>query len=76
MSKLREKILIFLLFILWISGLAFAEITAIRAGNLIDPAIGTVAQDQIILAEDGKIVEVGPNIKIPVDAQTVDLSKA
>jgi len=76
MLKMKEKILLFLLFILWISSHAFAEITAIRAGNLIDPATGTVAQDQIILVKDGKIAEVGPNIEIPDGARTIDLSKA
>ena len=76
MLKLKEKIFIFLLCILWIFGHAFAETTAIRAGNLIDPASGTITQDQIILVKDDKIAEVGPNIDIPDGAQTIDLSNA
>lgn len=76
MLKMKEKIFIFLVCILWISNHAFAETTAIRAGNLIDPKTGTVAQGQVILVKDGKIVEVGPNIKIPDDAQTIDLMNA
>ena len=41
---------------------ASAQTVAIRAGNLIDPATGTVAKNQIILVKDKKIVEVGPNV--------------
>ncbi|MBK5296211.1 MAG: hypothetical protein JJE40_03570, partial [Vicinamibacteria bacterium] len=37
-----------------------AQVTAIRAGNLVDPATGTVARNQIVLVEGGKILEVGP----------------
>ena len=52
----------------------WAQIVAIRAGNLIDPATGTVAKNQIILVKDKKILEVGPNVSIPNGAETVDLS--
>ena len=52
-----------------------AQTVAIRAGNLIDPAKGTVANDQIILVKDGKITAVGAGLSIPSDAQVVDLSK-
>ena len=54
---------------------AAAQTIAIRAGNLIDPAKGTVAKDQIILVESGKITAVGTGLAIPKDAQVVDLSK-
>ena len=54
---------------------ACAQTIAIRAGNLIDPATGMVAKDQIILVKDQKIQAVGPAIAIPKDAQIVDLSK-
>lgn len=52
----------------------WAQTVAIRAGNLIDPATGTVAKGQIILVKDKKIVEVGPAVAIPKDAEVVDLS--
>jgi imidazolonepropionase-like amidohydrolase len=58
------------------AGLASAQTTVIRAGNLVDPAAGTVAQDQIILVKDGKIAEVGPKVEIPADAQVIDLTNA
>jgi imidazolonepropionase-like amidohydrolase len=47
---------------------------AIRAGGIVDPAKGTVARNQIVLVENGKIKEIGPNIRIPDGASTVDLS--
>ena len=52
-----------------------AQTIAIRAGNLIDPAKGTVSKDQIILVENGKVAAVGGGLAIPADAQMVDLSK-
>jgi imidazolonepropionase-like amidohydrolase len=51
-----------------------AQTVAIRAGNLIDPATGSVAKNQIILVKDKKIVDVGPSVTIPADAQVIDLS--
>jgi len=51
-----------------------AQTVAIRAGNLIDPATGTVAKNQIILVKDQKITDVGPSVAIPAGAQVVDLS--
>jgi imidazolonepropionase-like amidohydrolase len=55
---------------------ALAQHVAIRAGNLIDPATGAVAKNQIILVKDGKIAEVGPRVQIPKDASSIDLSTA
>ena len=53
---------------------AWAQTVAIRAGNLIDPATGSIARSQIILVKDKKIVEVGSSVAIPKDAAIVDLS--
>jgi imidazolonepropionase-like amidohydrolase len=61
---------------MFLSAPAFAQTIAIRAGNLIDPATGTVARNQIILVQDGKITAVGARTEIPKDAQVVDLSNA
>lgn len=47
---------------------------AIRAGGVVDPAKGSVARNQIILVENGKIKEIGANIRIPDGASTIDLS--
>jgi imidazolonepropionase-like amidohydrolase len=65
---------LFLLLILFVLPAA-AQTIAIRAGNLLDPAKGTISKDQIILVENGKITAVGAGLAIPKDAQVVDLSK-
>jgi imidazolonepropionase-like amidohydrolase len=65
---------LFLLLIFFVLPAA-AQTIAIRAGNLLDPAKGTVSKDQIILVENGKITAVGSGLAIPKDAQVVDLSK-
>jgi imidazolonepropionase-like amidohydrolase len=53
---------------------AAAQVTAIRAGRLIDPDAGTVATNQVILVENGKFTAVGANVAIPSGAQMIDLS--
>jgi imidazolonepropionase-like amidohydrolase len=53
---------------------AFAQVTAIRAGHLVDPATGTVARNQVILVEGGRIVDVGPQVTVPAGASVIDLS--
>ncbi|MBF8248771.1 MAG: hypothetical protein HW374_1571, partial [Bacteroidetes bacterium] len=53
-----------------------AQTIVLRAGNLVDPATGTVAKNQIIATTDGKITAVGANVDIPKDAQIIDLSNA
>ncbi|MFG1691109.1 amidohydrolase family protein [Gemmatimonadota bacterium] len=53
---------------------ANAQTTAIRAGQLLDPATGQVTADQVILVEDGRITGVGPSLEIPDGALIVDLS--
>ena len=54
---------------------AAAQTIAIRAGNLIDPAKGTISKDQVILVENGKITAVGAGVTVPKDAEVIDLSK-
>jgi imidazolonepropionase-like amidohydrolase len=51
-----------------------AQVTAIKAGNLVDPEAGTVAVNQIILVEGQTIKAVGPDVKIPAGAAIIDLS--
>jgi imidazolonepropionase-like amidohydrolase len=51
-----------------------AEVTAIRAGRLIDPETGTSAPNQVILVEDGKTRAVGANVTVPEGAEVIDLS--
>jgi imidazolonepropionase-like amidohydrolase len=54
---------------------AAAQVTAIKAGHLIDPDLGVVLSDQIILIRDNKIEAVGPGLPIPAGTQVIDLSK-
>ena len=66
----------------WIYGFALlaaaalpAQVVAIKAGRLVDPASGATARDQVILVEAGKITAVGASVAIPGNATVVDLSK-
>jgi imidazolonepropionase-like amidohydrolase len=52
-----------------------AQVTAIRAGRLIDPDSGTVLTGQTILIHDNKIEAVGSNVTIPANAKVIDLTK-
>jgi imidazolonepropionase-like amidohydrolase len=52
-----------------------AQVTAIKAGRLVNPSDGTTARDQVILVEAGKITAVGPSVTIPAGARVIDLSK-
>jgi imidazolonepropionase-like amidohydrolase len=54
---------------------AAAQVTAIRAGKLIDPDKGVVLIDQVILIHDNKIDAVGKDVAIPAGAKLIDLSK-
>ena len=52
----------------------FAQVTAIKAGKLIDPDAGTVLTNQVILIRDNKIEAVGKGLAIPAGATVIDLS--
>ena len=54
-----------------------AQVIAIRAGQLVDPATASISPNQVILVEDGKITAVGAasSVAIPPNAQILDLSK-
>src|SRR3984893_7802071 len=73
-SFIRCRFILRILLGISLAAPVWAQTVAIRAGNLIDPATGTVAKNQIILVKDKKILEVGPNVAIPNGAETVDLS--
>jgi imidazolonepropionase-like amidohydrolase len=53
-----------------------AQVTAIKAGKLIDPKSGSVLTNQIILVEGTTIKAVGPSVAIPRGAAVVDLSNS
>lgn len=53
-----------------------AQVTAIKAGKLVDPETGTTLKDQVIIVEGSRIKAVGPGIAIPAGATVIDLSRA
>jgi imidazolonepropionase-like amidohydrolase len=52
---------------------AFAEVTAVKAGRLIDPETGTAVRNPVILIEDGRFTAVGAGVAIPPGATVIDL---
>ncbi|HLM56053.1 MAG TPA: amidohydrolase family protein, partial [Pyrinomonadaceae bacterium] len=71
-----KRRLLCLLLLLVVSSAARAQVTAIRAGRLVDPEAGTAAQNQVILVERDKIKAVGSEVKIPSGAAVIDLSRS
>jgi imidazolonepropionase-like amidohydrolase len=53
---------------------ASGQVTAIKAGRLVDPTTGTVQVNMIILVEGAKIKAIGQDLKIPKEALLIDLS--
>jgi imidazolonepropionase-like amidohydrolase len=54
---------------------AAAQMTAIRAGKIVDPETGTVTTNQIILIEGQDIKAISADTKIPEGVKVVDLSR-
>ncbi len=57
-----------------VPGSVGAQITAIRAGHLLDVHSGRWIADAVILVEDGEITAVGPSVQVPPGAESIDLS--
>lgn len=51
-----------------------AQITAIKAGRVVDPETGSTITNQVILVEKGIITSVGSGTAIPAGAAVIDLS--
>src|ERR1700736_6158367 len=66
---------LFALLVLLLAAPLSAQVVAIRAGTVIDPAHGASSKDQVILVENGKIKSIGAGLAIPAGAQIIDLSK-
>jgi imidazolonepropionase-like amidohydrolase len=73
--QLKKALALLLGLWLWFAASAFAQVTAIKAGRLVDPQAGAVLNDQIILIRDNKIEQVGKGLAIPADAKVIDLSQ-
>jgi imidazolonepropionase-like amidohydrolase len=53
-----------------------AQITAIKAGKVVDPATGTTSTNQIILIEGKKIKAIGKGLPLPPNITVIDLAKS
>jgi imidazolonepropionase-like amidohydrolase len=53
-----------------------AQVTAIKAGRLIDVEAAAVRTNQVILIEGGRIKAVGGDVQIPAGAKVIDLSQS
>ena len=71
MPRFTSRILSLLL----LAAPCLAQTVVVRAGHLIDPAKGSVTDNQVILVKDGKISEIGPAVTTPPGATVIDLSK-
>lgn len=52
----------------------FAQSTVIKAGHLFDSRTGQVRDNQVIIMKDGRIAQVGPNLKAGPADTVIDLS--
>src|ERR1700747_3370159 len=53
---------------------ALAQVTAIRAGAVIDPGTGKLTRNQLILVEGGKVTSVSIDTQAPAGANVIGLS--
>jgi imidazolonepropionase-like amidohydrolase len=69
-----QKVIVSILFFLNAVLIADAQVTAIRAGRILDPETGAVSSNQIILVEGQNIKAIGAGVQIPAGASVIDLS--
>lgn len=73
---MMRKTIVSIFFLICVSLItAEAQVTAIRAGKVVDPETGAIANNQIILIEGRDIKAIGADVKIPAGANVIDLSK-
>lgn len=69
-----KKLMFTAIVVLSAAGLTTAQLTAIRAGKLVDPETGKVTVNQIVLVDGADIKAVGPDVAIPAGTSVIDLS--
>ena len=62
------------MFILCVVSAASAQVVVIKAGHLFDARSGKMLDNQIIIVQNGKIKEVGANLKLDKTDKIIDLS--
>lgn len=72
----RLAIFNFLLILNLLGAAAYAQNTVIKAGHLFDSRTGKVLDNQTIIVKDGRIQQVGPNLKYAATDQVIDLSNS
>ncbi len=70
-----NKLILAVLSTIVLCGFAQAQLTAIRAGKIVDPETGSVSANQIILIEGQDIKAIGSDLAIPPNTPVTDLSK-
>ncbi|HLA94193.1 MAG TPA: amidohydrolase family protein [Pyrinomonadaceae bacterium] len=70
-----KKLIFASIFISLFIGLGDAQVTAIRAGRVVDPETGKITTNEIILVEGRDIKAIGSGLAIPAGATVIDLSK-
>jgi imidazolonepropionase-like amidohydrolase len=50
------------------------DVTAIRAGQLLNPADGSLTKNAVIVVRNDRVEQVGANVAMPADARVIDLS--
>jgi imidazolonepropionase-like amidohydrolase len=71
-----KRIFLISLSCLFLPAICYAQVTAIRAGRIVEPDTGVVTTNQIILVEKGTITAIGATLTIPSGAKIIDLSRA
>jgi imidazolonepropionase-like amidohydrolase len=52
-----------------------SEVTAVRAGHLLDVESGRLVEDAVVLISKGRVTDVGSHLSIPQGAQVIDLGR-
>ncbi|MDQ3801934.1 MAG: amidohydrolase family protein [Acidobacteriota bacterium] len=73
-SVIQKTIVPVLLLLCFAIAAGAQQVTAIRAGRILDPETGAVSSSQIILVEGQNIKAVGAGLQIPAGAAVIDLS--
>ncbi len=68
------KKLVVLAAVLFAGTCSHAQVTVVKAGQLVDVEAGAVLADQTVIIRDGKIEAVGKGLAIPASANVIDLS--
>src|SRR5215218_8290689 len=52
-----------------------SDVTAVRAGHMLDVESGRLVEDAVILISNGRVTGAGPGLPVPPGAQVIDLGR-